>query len=120
MVAKLAHSPLATLRDPATFNICWENYRDAWLGGADGVFADAEIYAQPWGFAPEEIKVPVHLWHGREDRNFRWPLAEALAARIPGAQFHLVENEGHYSLPFRQARAILGKFRMLTIEAADS
>lgn len=99
------------LADPAIFDICHSTFREAWAGSADGVFDDAQIYAQPWGFAPEEIRVPVSIWHGRDDRNFRWPLAETLAARIPGARLHLVENEGHYSLPFRQARAILGEFR---------
>ena len=107
MVAKLAHSPLATLRDPTTFGICWENYRDAWLGGADGVFADAEIYAQPWGFAPEEIRVPVRLWHGKQDRNFSWMLAGQLAGRIPGCAVQMVEDEGHQSLPFRRTAEIL-------------
>ena len=99
------------LADPAVFDICHQTFREAWTGSADGVFDDAQIYVQPWGFAPEEIRVPVSVWHGRDDRNFRWPLAEALAARIPGARLHLVENEGHYSLPFRQARAVLGGFR---------
>ena len=100
------------LSDSGIFEICHETFREAWIGSADGVFDDAQIYAQPWGFAPEEIRVPVNVWHGRDDRNFRWPLAQALAARIPGARLHVVENEGHYSLPFRQAHAILGEFRV--------
>ena len=104
------------LSDPAIFEICYDTFREAWAGSADGVFDDAQIYVQPWGFAPEDIRVPVHIWHGRDDRNFHWPLAEALAARIPGARLHIIENEGHYSLPFRQARAILGGFRAETGE----
>ena len=107
----LGEADADALADPAIFEICHATFREAWIGSADGVFDDAQIYAQPWGFAPEEIRVPVSIWHGRDDRNFRWPLAETLAARIPGARLHLVENEGHYSLPFRQARAILGEFR---------
>ena len=96
------------LADPAILDVCFGTFREAWEGSADGVFEDAQIYAQPWGFSPEEIRVPVQMWHGRDDRNFRWQLAEQLAARIPNARLNLVENEGHYSLPFRQARAILG------------
>ena len=49
--------------------------------------------------------------HGRDEHNFRWQLAETLSTRIPGARLHIIENEGHYSLPFRQASAILGAFR---------
>ena len=107
----LSGSDAEALRDPVIFDTCYETFRDAWLGSADGVFADAEIYVQPWGFSPEEIKVPVQVWHGRDDRNFRWPLAEALAQRIPGARLRVIEGEGHFSLPFRQARAILSELR---------
>ena len=99
------------LSDPAIFEICYDTFREAWAGSADGVFDDAQIYLPPWGFNPENITSPVHLWHGRDDRNFRWQLAESLAARIPGARLSIIENEGHYSLPFRQARRILGEFR---------
>ena len=99
------------LSDPAIFAVCFGTFREAWEGSADGVFEDAQVYAQPWGFAPEEIRAPVQMWHGCEDRNFHWQLAESLAARIPGAHLRLVENEGHYSLPFRQAHAILGAMR---------
>ena len=105
------------LADDALFHVCFETARECWLGSADGVFDDALIHAVPWGFALEEIRVPIHVWHGRDDGNFASPLAEAMAARIPGAQVRIVENEGHYSLPFRQARAILGAFRQSSLSA---
>ena len=107
----LGDADTEALSDPATFETCYDTFREAWAGSADGVFDDAQIYVQPWGFTPEEITTPVHLWHGRDDRNFRWQLAEALAARIPGARLSIIENEGHYSLPFRKSREILGGFR---------
>ena len=39
------------------------------------LMVDAEIYAQPWGFPLEDIRVPVRLWHGKKDRSFHWQLA---------------------------------------------
>jgi pimeloyl-ACP methyl ester carboxylesterase len=108
------------LADPVLFDNCYDSFRDAWSGSADGVFDDARIYAERWGFAPEEIKVPVHFWHGRGDRNFAWPLADQLAARIPGARVKICDDEGHYSLPFRQARAILGGLRESSLLPAAS
>ena len=62
----------SALADPAIFQSCYQAFRAAWKGGADGVFQDAQIYARPWGFAPEEIRVPVQVWHGRGDTNFAW------------------------------------------------
>jgi pimeloyl-ACP methyl ester carboxylesterase len=96
----------ATLADPEISRMCYEGFRGAWGLHRDGVFEDAQLYTQPWGFALEEIRVPVCVWHGTEDRNFSHSLAE-YAARIPGAEVRIVPGEGHYSLPIRHARKIL-------------
>jgi len=95
------------LRDPRVFEGCFAVYREAWRGSAHGVISDAEVYAHDWGFRPEDIQVPVRLWHGRNDRSFSWRLAEQLAQRIPRCEARFIENEGHYSLPIRHRRAIL-------------
>jgi len=95
------------MRDIAAFEACFESQRQAWRASADGLMIDAEIYAQPWGFALEEIRVPVRLWHGKKDRSFHWPLAQSLVKRIPPCREHLVEGEGHYSLPSRRMHEIL-------------
>lgn len=97
----------AVMRDVAAFEACFESQRQAWRASADGLMTDAEIYAQPWGFLLEEIKVPVRLWHGRKDRSFHWELARVLGDRLPNCTAHLVENEGHYSLPIRHMHEIL-------------
>ena len=97
----------SVLRDIAAFEACFESQRQAWRTSADGLMTDAEIYAQPWGFPVEEITIPVRLWHGKKDRSFHWELARGLGARIPNCTTHLVDNEGHYSLPIRHMREIL-------------
>src|SRR5437870_2712534 len=53
-----------SLRDAAAFEAIFESQRRAWRASAKGVMADAQIYAQPWGFALEDVRVPVRLWHG--------------------------------------------------------
>ncbi len=95
------------MRDIAAFDACFESQRQAWRGSVDGLMIDAEIYANPWGFSPETIRVPVRLWHGKKDRSFHWSLAQSLADRLPLCRAHLVEGEGHYSLPIRHMREIL-------------
>jgi pimeloyl-ACP methyl ester carboxylesterase len=94
------------LQDPGYFEGVFGCQREAFVD-VDGVFADATIYAKPWGFRPEEIRLPVAFWHGRDDANFHYSMAEELAARIPGATLRIVEHEGHYSLPINQADAIV-------------
>jgi pimeloyl-ACP methyl ester carboxylesterase len=95
------------LRDSRSFEACFESARQAWRSSAAGVMADAEIYAEPWGFPLEEVRAPVDLWHGRKDRTFSFQLAEEIAARLPKCELHLVEETGHYSLPIRHTHEIL-------------
>ena len=95
------------LRESRAFDVCFESARQAWRSSAYGVMTDAEIYATPWGFPLEEIRVPVALWHGTKDRTFAHRLARGVAERLPHCEFHLVEAAGHYSLPIRHIREIL-------------
>ena len=96
-----------SLRDAAAFEAIFESQRRAWRASAEGVVADAQIYAQPWGFAIEDVRVPVRLWHGKEDRAFSVHLAEELANRLPNCHARFVDDAGHYSLPIRHMRDIL-------------
>jgi pimeloyl-ACP methyl ester carboxylesterase len=101
----------SVLRDIAAFEACFESQRQAWRASADGLMLDAEIYAQPWGFPLEEIRVPVRLWHGKKDRSFHWNLADSLGKRLPNCTSRMVEGEGHYSLPIRHMQEILSDLR---------
>jgi pimeloyl-ACP methyl ester carboxylesterase len=97
----------ASLRDDAAFEAIFESQRRAWRGSVEGVLADARIYAEPWGFALEDVRVPVRLWHGIEDRAFAVRLAEEIANRFPNCNPRFIRNEGHYSLPIRHMPDIL-------------
>ena len=96
-----------SLRDREAFEAIFESQRRAWRGGAEGVMTDAQIYAQPWGFAIEDVQVPVRLWHGKEDRAFSVHLAKEVAKRLPKCKVRFVDNAGHYSLPIRHMHEIL-------------
>jgi len=84
-----------------------ESQRRAWRGSVEGILVDARIYAEPWGFAIEDVRVPVRFWHGIEDRAFAVRLAEAIANRFPNCKARFIQDEGHYSLPIRHMREIL-------------
>jgi pimeloyl-ACP methyl ester carboxylesterase len=96
-----------SLRDAAAFEAIFESQRRAWRTSAEGVMADAQIYAQPWGFTIEDVRVPVRLWHGKQDRAFSVHLAEKVAKRLPDCKARFIEDAGHYSLPIRHMFEIL-------------
>ena len=96
-----------SLRDELAFEACFESQRRAWKASAEGVLADAQLFAQPWGFSLNELRVPVHLWHGDSDRSFSLGVAKEMAKKIPNCHLRVIEGAGHYSVPIRHIREIL-------------
>ena len=68
-----------------------ESYRQ----GSRGVVDEALVFARPWGFRLEDIRVPVLLWHGTEDLNAPLSMAKEMEARIPNCTATYYEGEGH-------------------------
>jgi pimeloyl-ACP methyl ester carboxylesterase len=60
-----------------------------------GVVEEYRAWARPWGFAPEDLDVPVDVWAGTRDQlvNPSWP--HRLAARIPNATLN-IRDGGHF------------------------
>jgi len=61
-----------------------------------GVVDEYRVFAAPWGFAPEDVPVPAHVWWGEQDRFVPRADVEALAARIPGSSLTVVGGAGHF------------------------
>ena len=55
-------------------------------------------FTRPWGFALEEIGVPVVVWQGGQDRMVPFGHGQWLAAQLPGARPRLLPEEGHLSI----------------------
>ncbi len=65
--------------------------------GVRGMAWDTHLCALPWEFRLEEIRFPVRLLHGEEDRNVPVAVARKVAAAIPGCQASFYPGEGHLS-----------------------
>ena len=66
--------------------------------GVRGMAWDTHLYARPWDFRLEEIRVPVRLLHGEDDHNVPVAVARLVAAAIPGCQATFYPGEGHLSM----------------------
>ncbi|WP_193212585.1 alpha/beta fold hydrolase [Luteolibacter marinus] len=90
---------------------CWESvtrsYLEAVRHGSGRVLDEGELYLEPWDFSPADIRVPTAFWHGLADKNLPCDVARKLAARVPGAEGHWIEGEGHYSLPLHYRAPVL-------------
>ncbi len=80
--------------------------REAMRQGTEGCVQDYRIFGDPWGFALEEIHVPVDIWEGGDDTTGPPGYRAFLKSHIPQALVHVVPGEGHLSLLPHQATAI--------------
>jgi pimeloyl-ACP methyl ester carboxylesterase len=71
--------------------------RDGLAPSSEGWWDD-NCMIRPWGFSLADIKVPFLLLHGRQDMFVPFGHGEWLAARIPGVEARLFDDEGHLSL----------------------
>jgi pimeloyl-ACP methyl ester carboxylesterase len=70
-----------------------------------GVVEEYRAWARPWGFAPEDLEVPVDVWAGTRDQLVNSSWAHRLATRIPNATLN-IRDGGHF-LAHRYYREIL-------------
>ncbi len=84
------------MQDPEVARFLVAMWTEGVRQGPEGL---AEMWAaqnaRDWGWLPEQIDVPVTVWHGVDDRVCPVGQAERLAARIPGARMRRIEAAGH-------------------------
>jgi pimeloyl-ACP methyl ester carboxylesterase len=66
--------------------------------GTRGVALDWKLEARPWGFSLQEVRIPVHIWHGEQDEIQPIGQGQIMANALPNARAKFYPNEGHISL----------------------
>ncbi|HET8930517.1 MAG TPA: alpha/beta hydrolase [Acidimicrobiales bacterium] len=57
--------------------------------------ADVILFGRDWGFTLDDVRAPVHWWHGTEDNIIPFAHGEAMVERLADASFHPVTGGGH-------------------------
>jgi pimeloyl-ACP methyl ester carboxylesterase len=83
-------------------------FREAIRQGTKACAMDLRLYCTPWGFDLAGISVPVFLWHGELDKTLPVSMGRHLASVIPNCRARFLPDEGHYSLPIKHMREVLG------------
>jgi pimeloyl-ACP methyl ester carboxylesterase len=74
-----------------------EDCKRALAAGVWGWFDDDRAIFADWGFDLLDVRVPLSIWHGAQDRFVPIAHGEWLAAHLP-ARAHLRPDDGHLSL----------------------
>jgi pimeloyl-ACP methyl ester carboxylesterase len=105
--AKLAPADRAVFQNAELRRLFADDLREAFRQGGRGPAADARAADKRWGFRLEQIRVPVWLWHGQEDRHVPPAVGRYLAERIPGSRAMFYRAEGHLSTFVNHAAEML-------------
>jgi pimeloyl-ACP methyl ester carboxylesterase len=79
----------------------------AFARGWQGAALDLQLLGSPWGFPPQEIRIPVLIWHGALDNAVPVSHAKRLARQIGGSALCIHADEGHHSLAMNRAGEVL-------------
>ena len=71
-------------------------------------FADIVVFARDWGFRLDEVKVPVHWWHGDRDHIVPFEHGQHVVSRLPDAELYQLPGESHLA-GLGRAEEILGR-----------
>lgn len=106
MLGMLNAEDQRVMRDAERLSVISEGFRQSVRQSVAHVEADADIYLYDWAFDLRDIRCPLHLWHGREDRNIPFSYAEKLAALLPNVTTHWSDTDGHYSMAIARSRDV--------------
>jgi pimeloyl-ACP methyl ester carboxylesterase len=84
------------LMQPEMQSMLMSNYLEATRAGMRGFARESIIVSNDWGFCPEDISIPVCLWHGEVDHNVSLSAARRMAKAIPRCSATFVPGEGHW------------------------
>ena len=71
-----------------------DGIKEAFRRGSQGAAHEAILLREPWGFRVEEIRVPVHLWHGETDTIVPVEMGRYLAEHIPQCRARFIPGPG--------------------------
>jgi len=84
--------------------------REAFRVSGEGAATEAGLYAREWGFELEDIDARgLTIWHGEQDVNCPFGMAEKAASLLKGAETKFLEGEGHAIVAWHQEE-ILRRF----------
>lgn len=94
----LCPSDKAILKRPDFQELFFKNLNEVYCQGANHYAHEVEIamHQNDWGFTPQEITRPIHMWHGEQDFGIPLYLGKKFQRLAPNATLTVIPDKGHY------------------------
>ena len=96
--AVLPEADRAIVSDPKVQRDFIDAMYEAMRQGTRGAFHESLLSVTDYGFRLQDIRAPLQLWHGEEDKNIPVEMARFAASAIPKCEAKFYPDEGHLSL----------------------
>jgi pimeloyl-ACP methyl ester carboxylesterase len=98
LMSTLPEADRIVMRQPEVQQTFLAMLKEALRQGPRGAQYETRLMVTAWDFNPHEIQIPVHLWHGEEDRNAPIAMGRYMADAIHNCTADFYPDEGHLSL----------------------
>lgn len=103
---RLPAADYEVLKSPGRMKKSCEALNEGLRSGTKGTAWDLQLYFKKWDFSLDEIRMPLTLFYGEEDRNVPLGLVKRITATLPTTRLVMYPNEGHISVVVNQIEAI--------------
>lgn len=94
--ATLCRADRILLAQPSIISCLLDDQREAFRQGCRGVARDTSLSLDSVHLQPENIRVPVHIWHGSADQVVSVHCSEMLAEKLPDCVLRRLGKQGHF------------------------
>jgi pimeloyl-ACP methyl ester carboxylesterase len=93
--ASLSEMDRAIFSRPRIRALLLDDAREALRRGPRGAALELRLLSRPWDVRLDQIRMPVHLWHGDADAQVPVAIAHRLAAALPDCRARFLPDAGH-------------------------
>jgi pimeloyl-ACP methyl ester carboxylesterase len=98
MRRSLPAADIAALSEPGRLEAAQLSVHECLRNGTHGAAWDIRLYVRTFDFSLSSIRIPIHLFHGAEDRNVPIALVRSTIPSLPTATLSEFPDDAHLSL----------------------